>query len=110
MTATMIDLNETPHATKPGYILFVLYAPGAYAPCPSVFLTDLLNGATPAAMHFTALYEAVAYVDEMSWRRLIGKDTKLFIRNHEGFIVWRNDAMRESASRYLESLKEGDAA
>lgn len=85
---TMIDLREP--ETKPGYVLFVLYAPGEYAPCPTVFLSDIERGAVPWAAHFTALYEAVDYVDEMRHRRLVDADAKLFVRDHTGRIAWKN--------------------
>lgn len=106
MTSTMIDAND--HHAKPGYVLYVLYAPGSYAPCPSVFLSDIHRGATPWAAHFTAVYEAVEYVEEMKHRKLIGPDSKLFIRDETDRIVWRNDAMIASNARYLASLYEGD--
>jgi hypothetical protein len=107
---TMIDLSDPVAAAKPGYVLFVLYAPGHYAPCPSVFLSDIERGATPWAMHCTALYEAVEYVEEMKHRRLIGSDSMLFIRDHEGRIVWKNEAKLAQEARYLKSLQEGDAS
>lgn len=106
----IIDANEA--VQLKGYVLFVLYAPGCYAPCPSIFASmnesDAHEGRTVWAAHFTALYEAVEYVEEMKHRRLVGADSKLFVRNEEGFIVWRNDVMREANARYLAALTESD--
>lgn len=109
MTITTIDLNDAAARSKPGYVLYVHYAPGAYAPYPSIFLSDIERGATPWAKHCTALYEAVALGEEAKHRNLIGPDSKLFILDHEGRIAWRNEAMVAMAARYLKSLEEGDA-
>lgn len=87
---TMIDLSDPVAASKAGYVLCVLYAPGEYAPCPSVFLSDIARGATPWAAHFTALHEAVEYADEMRHRRLVDGDARLFVRDQDGGIAWKN--------------------
>lgn len=79
-------------AKRAGFVLYVLYAPGIYAPCPCVFAWT--NATRPDltiwAAHFDALHEAVDYVGEMRRRRLIDRDSRLFIRDEQGRTAWRN--------------------